>query len=87
MSGPLPFLTDDEIRQIVTPLKQPAAIIRWFRSNGFPYIKVRPNGMPLIPRSYFDAVTSGHVSQAEPARAQLNVDAYLARFDKNRKSG
>jgi hypothetical protein len=53
-----PYLTDDEILALTKPLVQPAAIVRWFRSNGFDALKIRPNGMPLINRTHFDAVTS-----------------------------
>ncbi|MFC7514585.1 hypothetical protein ACFQUU_06175 [Herbaspirillum sp. GCM10030257] len=53
------FLSNEEIFAIVHPLTQPAAIVRWFKHNRFTDVKVRPNGMPLIARAYFDQVTPG----------------------------
>lgn len=85
----LPFLTDDEIRQIVSPLSQPAAIVRWFRQNGFDGLKVRPNGMPLITRSHFEAVTASiAMKNATTATTQEGPDvaAYLNRISRNAKS-
>lgn len=78
MSTAPPFLTDDEILQIVRPLVQPAAIMRWFRNNGFADLKPRPNGLPLVPRSRFDApmpVAGGTAPSAQP-----NVDAFCAKY-------
>ncbi len=63
-----PYLTDAEILGIVAPLKQPAAIVRWFRREGFE-IRVRPNGMPLISRAHFDAMTN------KPLPASLPPDS------------
>jgi hypothetical protein len=80
----LPYLSDDEILSIVRPLTQPAAIVRWFRLNGFPDVRKRPNGMPLVSRTYFDAATAGTAPKPEqPGRApggQPNVQAYLQRI-------
>jgi hypothetical protein len=76
----LPFLSDEEIFAIVKPLTQPAAIIRWFKNNGFDQIKVKPNGMPLVGRTYFDQVTGAKpVRIEEGPKAEVNVEAYLAR--------
>jgi hypothetical protein len=58
MQAPRPYLTEAEIREIADPLCQPAAIVRWFKKSGFD-VTVRPNGMPLITRANFDAVTGG----------------------------
>lgn len=80
MSSLPPFLTDEEIFAIVHPLTQPAAVVRWFLKNGFGEIKIRPNGLPLIARAYFDQVTAGQARRAEstPAGAgpQPDVDAF-----------
>lgn len=89
MSANPSFLTDEEIFAIVHPLVQPAAIVRWFKSTGFTDIKVRPNGLPLIARAYFDQVTAG-TAKAEGSTseqsAQPNVQAYLDRISKGAKS-
>lgn len=77
----LPFLTDDEIRQIVNPLTQPAAIVRWFRQNGFENLRVKPNGMPLISRVYFDEVMGAGVTKMlEPKPQEPDVNGYMARL-------
>lgn len=89
MSANPPFLTDEEIFAIVHPLVQPAAIVRWFKGNGFAELKVRPNGMPLIARAYFDQVTAGSTTahgDTVEAAVQPNVQAYLDRIKKGAKS-
>lgn len=90
MSPVCPFLTDDEIREIVKPLVQPAAIVRWFRSNGFDKLRVKPNGMPLISRAYFDEVTAGAAATTTSSKSEVvpqpNVAAYLARIGPEAKA-
>ena len=83
-----PFLTDAEIREIVAPLTQPSAIVRWFRLNGFHAVKVRPNGMPLITRAHFDAVTGGaqQLEQSEEGSEQPDVSGYLKHLASRSKS-
>jgi len=84
MSSMLPFLSDEEILQIVSPLTQPAAIMRWFRNHGFPTAQQRPNGMPLIGREYFNLVTGGLQDQSTTAPAKIgpgpDVEGYLRKF-------
>jgi hypothetical protein len=77
----LPFLSDAEIREIASPLKQPAAITRWFADRGF-VMKVKPNGLPLIGRTHFDEVMSGsNFTIAENTSHEgPNVQALLDRF-------
>lgn len=89
MSALPPFLTDEEIFAIVHPLQQPAAIVRWFKNNGFPDIKVRPNGLPLITRTSFEAVYGA--AKAVPAAPesvgeQPDVAGYLASLSSRAKS-
>jgi hypothetical protein len=78
----MPFLTDAEIKEIVFPLTQPAAIVRWFRKNGFTEMKVRPNGMPLISLEHFDSIASGGMVKpaAAPPREEPDVEGYLTRI-------
>lgn len=89
MNQPLPFLTDTEILEIVKPLQQPAAIVRWFRDHGY-VCRVKPNRMPLISRSHFEQVTGcstaandshGGMDPAQNA-SQPDAAALLARFQK-----
>lgn len=88
MSANPPFLTDEEIFAIVHPLVQPAAIVRWFKNNGFDQLKVRPNGLPLIARAYYDQVTAGSTitTQTDTGSVQPNVQAYLDKIAKGAKS-
>lgn len=85
MNATLPFLTDAEVREIVSPLKQPAAIVRWFADRGF-VMKVKPNGLPLIGRTHFEEVMSGGKSAtAESSQSQSpDVKALLDRIGKGR---
>jgi hypothetical protein len=76
--------------KIAEPLVQPAAIMRWFKRSGFPDLKPRPGGLPLISRSYFDAVTTSSMrvsigSTDAPQNAQPNVDAFRAKYGKPKK--
>ena len=83
----VPFLTDEEIRTIVKPLTQPAAIVRWFRVNGFTEMKIKPNGMPLISLEHFDAVAGGGQSKP-PAPAQASspdVEGYLNKINSRKR--
>ena len=72
---PLPYLTDVEILDIVKPLTQPAAIVRWFNDHGL-YVKKRPNGMPLISRGHFEVRTVAGIND-EPA----GYDGFVPRPD------
>lgn len=85
MSSSLPFLTDAEIREITRPLKQPAAIVRWFAEHGF-VIKVKPNGFPLIGRNHFEEVMIGAKGQDGECRPGTGPDvkALLDRLGKGR---
>ena len=81
----LPYLTDDEIKGIVRPLTQPAAIVRWFRANHYD-VKVKPNGMPLITRANFEAVGTGSSAKPDAAACESpDVAAYLKTISRNAK--
>jgi hypothetical protein len=86
---PLPFLTDDELRIIASPLRQPAAIARWFRQQGFD-LRIKPNGMPLLSRTHFDDVMAGGGGdRPNPARrrsCEPDVAAFLNKYKRTRKS-
>lgn len=73
----LPFLTKDEIMILVDPLKQPAAICRWFQNSGFSDLKIMPCGLPLVPRSFLDSY-----SQNDRQKKGPNTSALLQRFGK-----
>ena len=80
-----PDIPDDEIRRMVAPLTQPAAIRRWFIRQGFVVI-AKPNGMPLISRANFEAHLSATRApdKAEEANSSNTPDTsgFLARYDK-----
>ena len=81
----LPHLTDAEILDMVAPLQQPAAIMRWFKKQGFT-VKKKPNGMPLVSRAHFEAHLSAEpeaqAAQDETAANTPDLAAFLARFQK-----
>lgn len=83
MKIPPPYLTELEIREIAAPLRQPAAIVRWFKNSGFD-VTIRPNGMPLVTRSNFDAVTGGIAAKVdkEPIGESPDVAGYLRSLGK-----
>ena len=80
----LPYLTNEEIKGITEPLTQPAAIVRWFRANGFSDCKVKPNGLPLIYRSEFYASPVAETTKENAAHP--DVAGYLAKLAKRSKS-
>lgn len=80
-----PDIPDDEIRRMVAPLTQPAAIRRWFVKQGFT-VRQKPNGMPLISRAHFEAHMSagrdpGGAIEATPSNTP-DLTGFLARYDK-----
>ncbi|AOJ11697.1 hypothetical protein WS62_24295 [Burkholderia sp. ABCPW 14] len=86
-----PFLTDTELRRIAEPLRQPAAIMRWFKRAGFE-VKQKPNGMPLVSRVHFEQVMRGRQpssvsDEADAETGSPNAAALLRRFARsnNRK--
>lgn len=53
-----PYLTKENMLEIAEPRTQPAAIVRWFRANGFPDCPIRPNGFPDISVAEYEAQRS-----------------------------
>jgi hypothetical protein len=76
-----PYLTDPEILEIASPLTQRAAIVRWFKNNGFGVVRVRPNGMPLIMRSALEQIDQKEASND----SKVDVAAYLRKYGKDAK--
>lgn len=83
MKIPPPYLTEAEIREIADPLCQPAAIVRWFKKSGFD-VTVRPNGMPLITRSNFEAVKGSIATRGDKPSEEESPDVagYLKSLSK-----
>lgn len=81
-----PYLTNAEILEIVDPLTQPAAIVRWFKNNGYT-VKVRPNGMPLVTRQHFEQVTGGNAEPIKSVGEEPDVSGYLKRLSNKSKKG
>ncbi|MCA8437455.1 DUF4224 domain-containing protein [Burkholderia multivorans] len=83
-----PFLTDAELRRIAEPLRQPAAIMRWFKRAGFE-VKKKPNGMPLVSRAHFEQVMCGRAVASDIDRGagdcSPDTAALLQRFARSNK--
>ncbi|WP_294259108.1 hypothetical protein [uncultured Comamonas sp.] len=58
MNNPWPYLTDAEINEICSPLKNGAAQIRFLERLGM-VVKPKPSGRPLLARAEFDRVMTG----------------------------
>jgi len=61
----LPFLSDDEVREICAPLKVPAYQVRFLQRLGL-IVNRKPNGKPLVARGEFERVLVGRA--ADPAQ-------------------
>ncbi|OZI64590.1 DUF4224 domain-containing protein [Bordetella genomosp. 4] len=63
-----PYLTDEEIANICTPLTQPAAQMRHLKRLGL-NARAKPNGRPLVARADFDRV----MTSEQPAPRLVEV--------------
>lgn len=83
----LPFLTDEEIRQICTPLVAPAAQRRYLANLGL-LVKAKPNGHALVARSEFERVMGAErFGKAQnDAHSRPNVTGMLEHLNR-RKHG
>lgn len=79
-----PYLTDEEIREIASPLKQPAAISRWLSDQGF-VIKRKPNGMPLVSRAHFESSLAQNGDGAADGARESGPDvvAFLKKYQRS----
>ena len=92
MSQPRLHLTDEEMLEMAKPLVQPAAIVRWFREQGY-ICRIKPNRMPLISRAHFEQVSGCSTAANDPSAAPQSTSsndepdaaALLARFTKKPK--
>lgn len=73
----LPFLSDDEVREICAPLKVPAYQVKFLQRLGL-IVNRKPNGKPLVARGEFERVLVGRAPEAaqnvgagQPDRAAL----------------
>ncbi|CAE6824004.1 hypothetical protein R69746_06187 [Paraburkholderia aspalathi] len=74
---------------MASPLRQPAAIARWFKQQGFE-VKTKPNGMPLVSRSNFEYVMRGVTAtpgtgDIDHGRNRPDVDALMRRIGKQKE--
>ena len=72
-----PYLTDDEIAEICSPLRMPAAQRRHLVRLGL-LVKTKADGRPLVARAEFvrvmtGAPTAASISEATPAGTTPNV--------------
>lgn len=82
----LPFLSDDEIRELCDGLQLPGAQCRYLARLGL-LVNRKPNGRPLVARSEFERVLgAGRFGKAQndASTAGPNVVG-LTQFLKNRK--
>lgn len=79
----LPWLTDAEIDELCTGLRQHAAKVRYLRGLGLT-VQVKPNGRPLVMRAHAEAVLSGAPTAPAPAeqtpQRRPNRDALVLAF-------
>lgn len=66
MSERPPYLTDAEVAEITSPLRQGAARIKYFRKLGCK-VEPRPNGQPLVLRAEFEAAMLGKQANTHAA--------------------
>lgn len=87
MSAVTPFLTDDEVAMLCTPLTQPAAIRRFLTRLGVPF-RIRPDGRPIVSRRQADDLFSSPPggSTAAQKETEPNRAAIMARFSKRARS-
>lgn len=90
MNSPWPYLTEAEINEICSPLKNGAAQIRFLERLGM-VVKPKPSGRPLVARTEFDrvmtgcnAVTTGQSTSAAPSTPNV---IGLQSFFQQRKHG
>lgn len=79
----LPWLSDAEVDELCTGLRQHAAKARYLRSLGLT-VQIKPNGRPLVMRAHAEAVLSGApAALATPARTvapQPNREALVLAY-------
>ncbi|WP_236673855.1 hypothetical protein ACKZDW_10470 [Ralstonia syzygii subsp. celebesensis] len=80
---------------LAKPLVQPAAIVRWFKGQGF-VCRIKPNRMPLISRQHFEHASGlapvlkdseGARQQNAAAGGEPDAAALLARFQRKNSNG
>ena len=90
MNNPWPYLTDAEINEICSPLKNGAAQIRFLERLGM-VVKPKPSGRPLVARTEFDRVMTGSNAmtkgQSTSAASSTPNVIGLQSFFKQRKHG
>lgn len=57
-------LTDAEIDDLCAGLEQNAAKVRYLRSLSL-FVRVKPNGRPLVSRSHYEAVMAGKAPERQ----------------------
>lgn len=68
----LPYLTDDEIRDLCRPLVMRAAMVRHLQAMGL-QVRRRPDGWPIVGRAHFEQVCGARVQTQEPAERPAGV--------------
>lgn len=79
-----PFLLDQEIMQMCKPLRQPAAIRRYLKRVGLPFM-VRPDGWPLVSRQAVTQFLDGQHSTVD-REIEPDMEALMNIFNKRRRA-
>lgn len=69
-----PYLSDAEVAGMCSPLTQPAAVRRFLKRCGVPFI-IRPDGRPIVARRAVDEALYGSTKHAGTAGRPKGPDA------------
>lgn len=79
-----PFLSDSEVAEMCSPLRQPGAQKRYLKKLGLRF-ETKPNGRPLVSRVRVHGLLDGSVGTvAEPGSRAPNSDVFKAMILKKR---
>ncbi len=76
-----PWLSQDEIDDLCSPLKQHAAQIRFIRGLGIT-VREKPNGAPLVMRTHFEETMSQIGKARKPIKTEPNRAALVLSFQR-----
>lgn len=79
-----PYLSDAEVAGMCSPLTQPAAVRRFLKSLGVPYL-IRPDGRPIVARRAVDEALYGSKPSGTAGRPKGPDAAALAAVFKNKQ--
>ncbi len=77
-----PWLSEDEINDLCSPLIQHAAQIRFISKLGI-LVRKKPNGAPLVMRNHFDEAMSPKGKARKPIKTQPNKAALSLAYSRS----